>query len=379
MPGLCVQFARFAIAARHRWSNGGVWKQVFPPGPVLGNQWFEREGQTRLDSSPSRVLWAYNTGMSRTKPPPKALNDEELTTLILASGYPLELRLFHALTDAGMSPIHGHRIALGAETKEIDLITSLCVRERQGNDLGEIGLSLLIAAKKLHAPMCFVGFPGERPDDADEGLQRATFAGSPSWDVNRDVPTFVSSPTGYAEALQPLCSPPLCVQWGAVCKQKDRLELMQYHPIYDDMLTLARAALTMDADVTNAAVSQMESHPFPLNRLHLPTLILDTPTLYAYDVKGAKLLRTDSLVVRFKFEDSGRMATRNIDVITADSLPEFLTTHEDILARLRDVFVREFPEIALLAHAEAKAWKVARDPAKMYSSFMQAALPKRTI
>jgi hypothetical protein len=282
----------------------------------------------------------------------EALSDEKLRELILAAGYPLEMRLFHQLWDAGFSPVHGHRVSVGEETREIDLLTQ---RTEGIATKGQFCLRMLIEAKKLHAPRCFVGFLGDQPNVFELAMGRAHVSGSPSWNIGHGggtVPSYAGE-SGYLGALKPLCLVPYCVQWGSVCERKQgRLELAHDDTIHDDLEKTVRATLGLELEITNLINSRDTIEPFPLQMIHFPMLVLDTPTLYLYDVRNDALTRATWLILRVNLELDGRMATRFVDIVTESSLETVLTAHQEALKKLHWILMNDHTSIVSAGRAE---------------------------
>lgn len=287
--------------------------------------------------------------------PSGPVTDAELVQIITASGFPLEFRLFHKLTDEGMDPIYGHRFSVGDETKEVDLLASVGEFVTQNERIIDIRLSSLMAAKKLHAPACVVGFLGEQPTTSEYRLGRVRIAGLPSFNIGfggGSTPPYVSEPGGFAEAIDPMCDVPVCVQWGSVTEKSNRRELDHPAPIFEDFEILVSASINLERELTEVMLSSDSGYR---QVIYVPVLILDTPDLILYDVKQNQLSRVGWFVLKLNLEFEGRMVSRYIDVITETHFPKYIEKLKEAHARLRTVIGREFSNIVMLGYAERKA------------------------
>jgi len=312
--------------------------------------------------APQLERWELIPPRTVTAVEPRPPNPQAIRRLIQTSGYPLELDLFHELHERGADPVHSFRIPFTKEDiREIDLIGRHTAREQfdEGNQRPTATFTLLhvVEAKSWNPARVFIGFVGENPTAHELLIQRTRIAGSPTFNVLHDggaVPEFVLE---FGAPMSLLNDAPMCMQWGATGPGGG--------PLNHDEATYEALTMAIEASIwfgkDHSTFLRTARDPSPMMEVVLPVLVIDTPTLYIFDVRSGVLTQTERLVIRMMWTLRDGVSGRLVDVVTRKGFSQYLETCDRVGAEIQSVLAREVYNINLLHQANLRD---ARDPLK---------------
>lgn len=271
------------------------------------------------------------------------LTEADIITALEGSGYPFELKLYRQFAKADMDPTLGQRFMMrdpsepgdGLASREMDLLARWHrSAPMNGYSVGAI-TTLVMEAKKVHDPIRIIGILGPKPEDHQHAAWRARFHGCPSYGVlpgsERYSEVFLHR-DGVASCLTPLLSGHFCAHWAAARRKKGT-----YQPfaagetgdedarLHDSLHTLAALTRRLEVEASQYLHGVgVDVNPLPSLGLYLPTLIIDTPTLYTYDVDNRVLAKTNWFTLAKSYDVHGQIVHRLIDVVCAGGVPELI-------------------------------------------------------
>jgi hypothetical protein len=278
----------------------------------------------------------------------KPISDTELTAALEASGFPLELKLFHQFAAAGMDPVLGHRLRVREPVEgkpsshEVDLMARVDASLPGIEYSPHAAAIALIDAKKLHDPARFVGIVGEAPTLIERRVMRSFFFGCPSFRVTTGRQEayghlFIGD-GGFSESLDLLTGGPVCAHWTIVKREKDEDggypartngDGKEQNRYYQAMHTLVSMAVWNERESSeHSAGLRPDTRPLPQIMVYCPTLIVDTPSLCMYDPKTGQLEQVDRLMIRMMYDVDNAVHSRIVDVVSTGGVAAMIERYK---------------------------------------------------
>jgi len=298
------------------------------------------------------------------------LKEEQILSAIRRSGFPLEIRLLKAFTDAGFDPSIGMRLIPkeGEKSAEVDLMARCGGSLPSGRAL--LYLTAMIEAKQLGKRMNFVGFKWQRPDAHSMRAMRIRFSGTPTCRVLPRKPDdqglvqlMLGGADPIAAALDTLNEPAICPHWAYVreTKNEHHIEARKDDDVRESFTKLVRVTTSLEQNNASFLGRNPGSPPTLLMlQVLLPTIILATPHLYLYDALTQTLEQTDSLILQEMHEFEGVVYARYIDVITESALPKFMDRYRRVKDALGAACDRHFAQLRHIAEMQQAVFKQPR-------------------
>ncbi len=284
-----------------------------------------------------------------SKPSPRAdpnaeIEQTDIESAVMRSGYPLEIRLLEAFERANMSPQIGTLFRPPdathprdpAPAREIDIVAHLSHRQPLGElDAIYANLSLIVAAKNLASTAAMVGFKWKDVPKRELELLRSQIGGSPTTvlDGYPEANALACADGGFCDAFEPLSRAPVCVQW-AIARRDDAIE--QERRYWRDLDVLIRA----------------ERSPVKLLRFQVPVLVVATRTLHVCVALENRFEQVDWFTLRRTFDLGDRVEERLVEVVTEKGLPNFIEACRRTMDGITAVVSARSGEIASIATAQ---------------------------
>jgi len=302
------------------------------------------------------------------KPELKApLTHQDIKYAINASGYPLEVELFHYLAKEGLDPILGFRTALvdGGPTKEIDLITHLGKHTVEDGLFASVAVRTYIGVRRLHAPSAFIGVVGAPPTPHEYRVTRTHFstalpsAGYLAGLGDGGLMQLLHGGSRPNDWMDPLIEAPACVHWAVVERTKDGPWAGGDKQIWEDIDLVVRASHHMGREAAEYRVSQPHARsafPSPDIRYDFVMLLLDTPSLYLYDPQTSALSECQWLALHRLFEvGSNQLASRVVDIVTKPGLAQYIAALKQVVPAISE---RLYPHLRTLQAGAAEQFRL---------------------
>lgn len=247
-----------------------------------------------------------------------ALSENEVVDAIVRGGYPLEVRLLHALRKGGMHPQIGTWMQTAAgstEYREVDLTVQINAHSQTSGNSVHASVYFFIEAKNLGSPSRLVGVADAVMSQTDLARNACRFSGL----YRRN--SLPRSQPRLASCLEPLFEGPQCVHWAIVRKESKKAKAERDGRYADSMRTVVKATYWHASDWTEFLRKKQTVRDL---RLFLPVLVVDTQALQIFEPSTHRLANVDSFQLIQQWEVGGKIHGACMPVVKADAIEGFV-------------------------------------------------------
>jgi hypothetical protein len=246
------------------------------------------------------------------------LTQEEIVEAINHGGYPLEVRLRHALSAGGMHPQLGAWMPVSGNSEqraEIDLIAQFNARASSAN----LGVYFFIEAKNLGAPGCMVGI-------SDAVMSQENLAHNMMWlHGHLDKLDELQVRMTLAKGLEPLASGAQCVHWTIVRRDKKAVKAESDNRYAESMRAVVRATYWHAMEWREFLKRERIGNDL---RAFLPILVVDTEHLYTYSPVTGEFCAVDQFHLLQTWDVGGTPHSGCLTVLAARAINKFILDAE---------------------------------------------------